>query len=430
MLRQALVAEAAALATFLIVYALCVPLNAGPAPAILGTVIALGLARRPAPSERVHVFLEAAGVLAVAIAAGLIGSILRWNLLAGGLLFSVALAASVWLRGLHDDARIIGRVIALPFIAILVVPIPHTSANARWLLIVAPLAALAITSLMQRMMPTPPAAVSARGKASTLQPPPHVRMALQMFVALLPAFLIGTLFIRAHWPWIVLSAFIVCSGALGRADAVHKGLLRLAGALGGGIIAAAVALLAPAGGVIDATVIFAALLAGLILRNRNYAYWAACTTLVFAMLQRDNSAVSLSLYLVRLGCIFIGAACGIVATCTILPMKTSDVARRRLADALAALESGDTATAEREAQALERLAPPLRLHRMLTFAPRNDDHPAVWIAQARQLFAHTDTHVDSAKLSAAIKNARRAIRDKDGIGQALQRVRDALTSSP
>ena len=48
-------------------------------------------------------------------------------------------------------------------------------------------------------------------------------MALQMGVALSAAFAIGLLFFPQHWGWSVLTAFIVCSGARGRGDAAYKG---------------------------------------------------------------------------------------------------------------------------------------------------------------------------------------------------------------
>jgi hypothetical protein len=36
--------------------------------------------------------------------------------------------------------------------------------------------------------------------------------------------------ISAHWTWVVLTAFIVCSGTRGRTDLLRKGVLGAAGA--------------------------------------------------------------------------------------------------------------------------------------------------------------------------------------------------------
>ncbi len=111
------------------------------------------------------------------------------------------------------------------------------------------------------------------------------RMALQMLVALALAFAIGMFAFPQHWSWVVLTAFIVCSGAVGRGDAIYKGLLRVGGAIGGTLIAAILSRVAMPNGTVSAAVIFVVLFFGIWLRTVNYAYWAACATLIFALLQ-------------------------------------------------------------------------------------------------------------------------------------------------
>jgi uncharacterized membrane protein YccC len=63
-------------------------------------------------------------------------------------------------------------------------------------------------------------------------------MAIQLAVALTAAFLLGWLLFPEHAMWVVLTAFLVCSGNRGRGDVVHKS------ALGGDAGRAGAALLA------------------------------------------------------------------------------------------------------------------------------------------------------------------------------------------
>jgi hypothetical protein len=142
------------------------------------------------------------------------------------------------------------------------------------------------------------------------------------------------------------------------------------------------------------------LFAGLLLRDRNYAYWAACTTLVLALLSRTGDAPALALLGVRLEAIFAGALCAVAATWLVFPIRTEDVVRRRLADALKALDDlvvhpdhGDDEHARRSAAfaaALENLdgvAPPVIWHHRLVRWSATPDHPAIWIDHARRLRA-------------------------------------------
>lgn len=431
-LRQALASEAATAVTFLSIWLLSLNRHTGPAPAILGAVIAMALSRRTVLGERLHIAIEAVGVVVIGLLAAGVGLLLEWNLLAGGTIFALAVGSSIYLRGLHDDARVIGTVVALPFIAILVVPIaPGALREDPWSFLCAPIIALVVSELVKRTglvhdrrdTPMP------ERRPSSLKLPPHVRMALQMFVALELAFIIGAAFAPQHWPWIVLTAYIVCAGALGRADSVHKGILRLAGALAGGVIAALLAIVVPANGIADTLLIFAVLFVGFLLREINYAYWAACTTAIFAMLQRIDAAFTVNLYLTRLECIVVGAACGIAAASFVLPLKTADILRRRLADALGKLEKPDEHSAEelrRSFEAVNRLAHSLELHRHLTRSHASSDHPAQWVRITREIFSQAErTRVHSDVFVRAIRKARASIRDQRGVTEALLAVLDA-----
>jgi uncharacterized membrane protein YccC len=156
----------------------------------------------------------------------------------------------------------------------------------------------------------------------------HTRMAAQMFVALALAFAIGMPLFHEHWSWVVLTAFIVCSGAVGHGEATRKGLLRVGGAIGGTLVAALVSRI-PLTGVENAAVIFVVLFFGIWLREKNYAYWAACATLLFALLQGSAGVDPLPLFAVRVLAIIVGALCGIAAVAFVLPFSAEQLARRR-----------------------------------------------------------------------------------------------------
>ncbi|HTV92181.1 MAG TPA: dihydrofolate reductase family protein [Verrucomicrobiae bacterium] len=212
------------------------------------------------------------------------------------------------------------------------------------------------------------------------------RMALQMLVALALAFTVGMLAFPLHWSWVVLTAFIVCSGAVGRGEAIYKGLLRVAGAIGGTVVAAAISPVVPSNGAVDATIIFVVLFFGMWLRTINYAYWAACATLIFALLQGSQGASIGPLFAIRVACIVVGALCAIAATWFVFPMRTRLLVRKRVAEARAALRevrSGSDRDLRHHLAQLERVAPPVRLHRAVFGARGETAHPAALIDETQ-----------------------------------------------
>ena len=434
-LLATLPAMAAVLASFGIVYEICVRAGAGPSPAILAAALCVGVARRPeAPSIRA--FLIKLGELPlVVLGAGLAGVALLRVPVLGAILFAVGIALSVLLRQYGERAAALGRSIALPFMTILVVPVrveAHDPVVAVLLAIVAGAVAVVCSALAS--LATQRFAISRvadRESPPRLRPPKPgslpvaTRMALQMLVALALAFVVGLLAFPAHWPWIVLSAFIVTSGAIGRGDAIYKALLRFGGAIGGTLVAALVAHVAFPTSSAFAAAVFAALFIGMWLRQINYAYWAACATLIFALLQGANGIDPAPLFVARVVCIFIGAACGIAATWFVFPIRTEQVVRRRIGDALGAMRgfvTGETQATDderrtilqRHADELERVAPPVRLHRAVFGARNPQAHPATWIDRAHALLAcmHAPDY------------------DRKRAGAEMRELRDAIAGEP
>jgi hypothetical protein len=126
--KSALVAIAGVLASFGVMYAICIHVGANISPAILAAALAVGLARRPERPDARALLIKLATLPIVALAAGIVGLTFRALPALGAVLFCAGVALSIWLRNFGERASAIGRTIALPFIAMLVVPLrPETA---------------------------------------------------------------------------------------------------------------------------------------------------------------------------------------------------------------------------------------------------------------------------------------------------------------
>jgi hypothetical protein len=296
----------------------------------------------------------------IAMAAAWTDSLMSDDSAAGDALFVFAVSFSIWVRRFGPRATKAGTLAALPFVAILVVqgPIGHSASVNRdghvlWLAVVALIAACwvfvvqlsaGLAGLGERVTrhaaTTPPAPRKAGATPGRSRMLPSTRMALQMGVALGAAFTVGHLGYPDHWTWAVLTAFIVCSGARGRGDVVHKGLLRALGAALGTVVATWIAGLFGPQEPWAVVLIFVVLGLATWLRSLSYAYWAACVTAAFSLLYGYFGDTDPALLRERLQAIVVGAAIGIAASWLITPVRTVDVVRRRVADALGALADG------------------------------------------------------------------------------------------
>jgi hypothetical protein len=449
----ALLTVLAAAVSFCVEYVLCAYAGSGPQSAILAAILALGMSRRAGRRHTTGALLAALNVAVVALAVALVAAVFHLNAYLGAIVFTAGLFLSVWLRNFEGRLRALGGLIALPLVAILIVPGPgpgeHTNILVRiGLVACAGLLAYGCSALAEQFAGRETAAVAtepaARAKAAGLSV--STRMAAQMGVAIALAFVLGFLVFPGHWGWTVLTAFIVCSGALGRGDAVYKAVLRFIGAIGGTVLATLATALWLPSGPLEACAIFAILFVGVLLRDLNYAYWAASTTLILALLSRTGEGPALALLGVRLEAIFAGAVCAVAATWLVFPIRTDAVVRRRLADALKAFDDlivhphhGDDEHARRSAAfatALEHLdgvAPPVIWHRRIVRAAATSDHPAIWIEHARRLRApRIADEAQRGAIRRAIGRSRKAIGDHGKpeaaitVGAALDALHAAL----
>jgi hypothetical protein len=428
-LRAAAPGMAGTLASFLLTYALCVRFGANSSPAILSVVLSLGLTRSLQQHGFRVLLRRILTIPVIALGGASVGALFLHVPAIAAIVFVLGMGGSVALRRYGRSASAIGGVIALTLMAMLIVPAPIDKAAGIPVAIALVIAAAIIAQLCSW------AAVFAGNRAGWMIPveaskpsrKPGVaestgrlaasdRMALQMIVALAFAFAIGMTAFHMHWPWVVLSAFIVTSGAIGRGDALYKALLRIAGAILGTVAAELLRFVHIANSVEYAMVMFAVLFLGMWLRPINYAYWAACTTLLFGLVLDPQSGSSFSVFGIRVVCIVIGAACGVAATWFVVPIRSSHVVKRRLADAMGDMRDvlgGETRDLHHHTKQLERIAPAWRLHRATLGQREPHAHPATWIERAHALLAHMRTpEFDRRKAGSDLKRLQNDVFDE------------------
>ncbi len=316
-------------------------------------------------------------------------------------LFTAALGLSIWLRRFGARATRLGTLIALPFVAVLVTPVPvlpgesiSTGRSMLWSAVAAVVAYCWVwvtQATAERIgfleRPTESATPAPPARTSSARIPASTRMAVQMTLSLGLAFLIGRTVFDPHWAWIVLTAFIVNSGNRGRGDVVHKSLLRIAGAGFGTILATLVSGLLPPRDNTAVVIILVVLVIGLWLRTISYAIWAGCVTSVLSLLQGYFGEAHIGLIGERLLQIVLGGALAVAVAWFVLPVRSTQVLRRRLADCKAALVDVHKAAPEdREARRerlreclaqLELVAPAFVAHRRLQrLRGRDGEHVA------------------------------------------------------
>ncbi|MCW2755638.1 MAG: hypothetical protein JWQ32_3049 [Marmoricola sp.] len=333
---------------------------------VLAVVLSLMLSR--SVDRGMHVGTEAAlEMVALSLAAAGVVWLLAHEQILGEALLVVGLSVGILARRYDGAMRRAGRVVALPFIAILVIPVPVVAGtgSTRDLFLwssVGGLIAVAWTAVVTRIarrehpVPDPPARPSRR----RIDVP--TRMTLQMLVGLGAAMAVGHLLFGERWAWCVLSAFLVASGNRGRGDVAHKAVLRIVGAALGTVVATLSTLNVPAGHRSTLVALFAVMAVMLVLRNRSYAFWAAGMTAMLSLLHAyygsfgQTGAEQLRERLIGVS---LGSAIGFASAWFVLPVRTREVFRGRMADALRAL-TDDDGTFPATLAALDQLVPTLR----------------------------------------------------------------------
>ena len=267
-----------------------------------------------------------------------VGRLLASHYALGAAVYTAGMALAIWIRRYGPVATKVGTLLALPLVALLVVPGPALPPKAQtglvtwgWSALVGALACggvWLVQALGDRFAPGSWRAEPAPEqppRRSRLHPRPSTRMALQMALGIAAAFILGRLFFDDHWPWVVLTAYVAASGNRGRTDVLRKGIERLTGAAVGTLLAAGVALAGVTGDTAVA-LMFAVLAVALWLRPLNYAYWAAGMTCALSLLLGYFGQDALSLLPTRLEGIAVGALLSVASAWWLLPVPR---ARRR-----------------------------------------------------------------------------------------------------
>jgi hypothetical protein len=395
--RPAAVAMTAVLATWLAAWGIEAAAGLRMSVIVLAVVLAVSLgrvtAREGVVSLRAHggrVLLRMVLLPVVALAATEVGRLLATHEWLGGLVFCVALAVPVWVRRFGRAWTMVGTLVTLPFISLLVVPVPIDAGTAHtlWPALFAVLA-FAIVTLVYAvagragLLGEPaPAAVTPASPASSRRLPASTRMALQLLVGLLASYALGQWLFPEHWPWVVLSCFVVSSGNRGRGDVLHKGVLRLAGALAGTASATLLTGSFPAGDRLAVVLLFVVMALAVWLRELSYAWWAAGVTAMLALLHGYVGVGGVGELGDRLLGVLLGSAIAVAVAWWLLPVRSRDVFRRRLGEALRAFRDDDLDHFRGAVAMLEQVQPAHRMHRRALRALRrrhDDDHPATLV---------------------------------------------------
>jgi uncharacterized membrane protein YccC len=449
------------------------PLNA----VVFAVLLAVGLPRAlaapgtPGPGRAASALLLGA---AAAVGCAMLLDRNSWSAVVGATLFALGVAAAVWLRRLGPSWRTSGTVAALPFLAVLVHPLPDPTSWSflGWMLLAAGVAYA--WSAAMRLLTAPTTAPAASGpplggepiatlggdrrrrlaatgsrrlaesgpRRAAVSGSRHLaassRMAIQLALAVAAAFAFGQWTDPDHLVWPVLTVLVVHSANRGRGDVLWKGIERSIGALAGTVIATLLAGLLPAGDSLAIVAIFAILALAAALQEISYAYRAACTTAALAFLYGYFDQGGGSLLTHRLLGVAAGAAIGIAAAWFVLPVRTTDLVRLRVAALLAAAHDLAAATSagtrDRAARIrlvaadrdLAALAPTLRAARRFGRGPGGRlDHTVTQARalgdQAADLAARADggqtadRTADAGEIAAVLRRiggARRALRDR------------------
>jgi len=417
---------------------------------LLAVVLTLTLARTQRSADLKARLIGLVVLPVIGVAAAEIGRLMIQHPNVGDPLFVLAVVLSIWLRRFGRRIAKAGTLVALPFIAILVTPVPLPPGHGAtlWSAAIAVIAWFWVSVVQLAAHHTGFLPVKAEAQthaaadsaavakpSSSLRPPAGTRMAIQMGLALGAAFVIGRYAFTPRWTWMVLTAFIVCSGNRGRGDVVYKSLLRIAGAAFGTVVATLLAGLFGPHDARSVVLIFVVLAVANWLRSLSYAYWAGCVTAVLSLLQGYFGETSTSLLLTRLEEILVGAAIGVLVSWLVLPVQTNKVVRRRIADALATLTdllaavrreperlSDLGARFEYDLEQLGQVAAPIRAHRL--FLHRLPRHRLLSRFGAGRL------DLDSAHLADAIDAVRRCGEPTRVLVQEAARLGEVLTDRP
>jgi uncharacterized membrane protein YccC len=175
------------------------------------------------------------------------------------------------------------------------------------------------------------------GPPSRLRPSATTRVAIHAGLALALALVVAQHFYPERWSWAAVSVLAISGGLRSRGDVIVRGAERLVGALGGTLIATLAANALSRDHLLAVALILALITAGSLVRETTYVLYAFCVTSALALLYGVYGEQGTQLLSERLVENVIGAACVILPSSLLLPIRSEAVTRRRTAEVLASL---------------------------------------------------------------------------------------------
>ncbi|QAY63069.1 hypothetical protein ET495_07220 [Xylanimonas allomyrinae] len=262
----------------------------------------------------------------------------------GAGLFALAVAVPVWLRRFGAVWQAAGAATTLPLAAVLVVSaaLEPSSSFLGWALVAAGVAlawTLAVRSLRPPATSARPTSARPTSQRSAPRRPARTprastRLAVQAGVAVAVAFAAAQWVDPAHVVWPVMTALIVHSANRGRGDVLWKGVQRVAGALAG--TAVATLLGTTAGDRTALALLFAILALAAALRPHGHVFWAFGVTAALSLFYGFLGQAGPHLLQQRLLGVVLGGVVAVACAWIVLPVRTCDVTRSRVARLAAA----------------------------------------------------------------------------------------------
>lgn len=136
--------------------------------------------------------------------------------------------------------------------------------------------------------------------------------------------MLGRWLFGAHWNWAALSAFLVLTGPLNRAEVLEKGLHRLVGAVVGTVAAAVLARFFGAADRWTLTALLVVAVVSIALRRVAYAGWVAGLTAALSLLYSYEGQDAGALLGIRLMALAAGAVLAIAAGWFVRPLHAPE----------------------------------------------------------------------------------------------------------
>ncbi|MBP2390332.1 FUSC family protein [Aeromicrobium fastidiosum] len=335
---------AAVLGTFATALALHEAFGFGSALVVLSVVLSLTLGRHETDASSGARAARLATLVLVAVAAHLVAVTLFDHAVLGTLLLVAGLSLPIAIRRFGPTWSRLGTLMSLPLVAVLTTPAVAAPApgDTWWAPVMAVVAyAWVVASMLVARAggvahATPPPAPARTRPARRLDA--SARMAIQMATSLGLSAVIGHLAFGGHWPWLVITAFVVCAGNRGRGDVLVKGAERVVGAVVGTLLATLLAGHVARGSHLVVALVFVALAVGVWLRPRGYAFWAASITAALALLYGFYGVGGTHLLAERVLGVVIGGIIAVAVSWVVVPVRSHDVALLRVADVLRAVQ--------------------------------------------------------------------------------------------